>query len=215
LILIKGFFISGTGTNVGKTIISSVLVKKLGADYFKPIQCGKNSSSETDSDVVKKLCPKVKIFTESYFFIKPESPNIASQKENKKVELKKLLKIRKEKTNNKIIIEGAGGLQVPINDNYLMSDVAKKFNLPLILVAKTSLGTINHTLMSIQIIKEKKINFCGIVFIGNNREKTIKTIKLFGERILKNKIKIIGIVPKVKKITRKSIDNFAKLLSIK
>ena len=213
--MIKGFFISGTGTNVGKTIVSSVLVKKLGADYFKPIQCGKNSSSETDSDVVKKLCPKVKIFTESYFFIKPESPNIASQKENKKVELKKLLKIRKEKTNNKIIIEGAGGLQVPINDNYLMSDVAKKFNLPLILVAKTSLGTINHTLMSIQIIKEKKINFCGIVFIGNNREKTIKTIKLFGERILKNKIKIIGIVPKVKKITRKSIDNFTKLLSIK
>ena len=213
--MIKGFFISGTGTNVGKTIISSVLVKKLGADYFKPIQCGKNSSSETDSDVVKKLCPKVKIFTESYFFIKPESPNIASQKENKKVELEELLKIRKEKTNNKIIIEGAGGLQVPINDNYLMSDVAKKFNLPLILVAKTSLGTINHTLMSIQIIKEKKINFCGIVFIGNNREKTIKTIKLFGERILKNKIKIIGIVPKVKKITRKSIDNFTKLLSIK
>ena len=213
--MIKGFFISGTGTNVGKTIISSVLVKKLGADYFKPIQCGKNSSSETDSDVVKKLCPKVKIFTESYFFIKPESPNIASQKENKKVELKELLKIRKEKTNNKIIIEGAGGLQVPINDNYLMSDVAKKFNLPLILVAKTSLGTINHTLMSIQIIKEKKINFCGIVFIGNNREKTIKTIKLFGEKILKNKIKIIGIVPKVKKITRKSIDNFTKLLSIK
>lgn len=213
--MIKGFFISGTGTNVGKTIISSVLVKKLGADYFKPIQCGKNSSSETDSDVVKKLCPKVKIFTESYFFIKPESPNIASQKENKKVELKELLKIRKEKTNNKIIIEGAGGLQVPINDNYLMSDVAKKFNFPLILVAKTSLGTINHTLMSIQIIKEKKINFCGIVFIGNNREKTIKTIKLFGERILKNKIKIIGIVPKVKKITRKSIDNFTKLLSIK
>ena len=57
--MIKGFFISGTGTNVGKTIISSVLVKKLGADYFKPIQCGKNSASETDSDVVKKLCPKV------------------------------------------------------------------------------------------------------------------------------------------------------------
>ena len=213
--MIKGFFISGTGTNVGKTIISSVLVKKLGADYFKPIQCGINSSNETDSDVVKKLCPKVKIFTESYFFIKPESPNIASQKENKKVELKELLKIRKEKINNKIIIEGAGGLQVPINDNYLMSDVAKKFNLPLILVAKTSLGTINHTLMSIQIIKEKKINFCGIVFTGNNNEKTIRTIKLFGEKILKNKIKIIGIVPKVKKITRKSIDNFTKLLSIK
>ena len=213
--MIKGFFISGTGTNVGKTIISSVLVKKLGADYFKPIQCGRNGLSETDSDVVKKLCPKVKIFAESYFFIKPESPNIASQKENKKVELKEVLKIRKEKTNNKIIIEGAGGLQVPINDNYLMSDVAKKFNLPLILVAKTSLGTINHTLMSIQIIKEKKINFCGIVFIGNNREKTIKTIKLFGERILKKKIKIIGIVPKVEKITRKSIDNFTKLLNIK
>ena len=212
--MFKGFFISGTGTDVGKTIISTVLVKKLGADYFKPIQCGKNSLCETDSDVVKKLCPKVKIFSESYFFKNPVSPNIASQMEKKKVELKEILKIKKEKIKNKIIIEGAGGLQVPINDKYLMSDVAKKFNLPLILVAKTSLGTINHTLMSIQIIKEKKINFFGIVFVGNNVEKTISTIKLFSEKILKKRIKIIGIIPNVKKITIKSVDNFSKLLNI-
>ena len=213
--MIKGFFISGTGTGVGKTIIAATLVKKIDADYFKPIQCGKNSLCETDSEVVKKLCPQVKIFEESYLFKNPESPNIASQKEKKKVELKELLKIRKEKMNKKIIIEGAGGLQVPINDDYLMSDVAKKFNLPLILVAKTSLGTINHTLMSIQIIKEKKINFFGVVFIGKNLEKTIKTIKLFGERTLKRKIKIIGIIPRVKKVTRKSVDNFSKLLNMK
>ena len=213
--MFKGFFISGTGTDVGKTIISAVLVKKLGADYFKPIQCGKNILCETDSDLVKKLCPKVKIYSESYLFKSPVSPNIASQIEKKKVELKEILKIKKEKIDNKIIIEGAGGLQVPINEEYLMSDVAKKFNLPLILVAKTSLGTINHTLMSIQIIKEKKINFFGIVFVGTNIEKTINTIRLFSEKILKKKIKIIGIIPKVKKVTRKSVDNFAKLLDIK
>ena len=85
-----------------------------------------------------------------------------------------------------IIIEGAGGLQVPINNQYLMSDLAKKINLPLILVCKTSLGTINHSLLSIELIK-KKINFKGLIFVGKNINETIKTIEFFGQKILGKK----------------------------
>ena len=80
--MFKGYFISGNDTNVGKTIVSSILVNKLEAQYFKPIQCGKNEFSETDSDVVKKFCPNAEIIPEAYFFKDPVSPNIASKISN-------------------------------------------------------------------------------------------------------------------------------------
>ena len=153
--MLKGYFISGNDTNVGKTIVSSVLVNKLKAIYFKPIQCGKNEFFETDSDVVKKFCPNTEIIPETYFFKDAVSPNIASEKEKKNLH-RKNSECKKKNISKKIVIEGAGGLQVPINDKFFMSDLAKKINLPLILVCRTSLGTINHSLLSIELIKKKK-----------------------------------------------------------
>ena len=212
--MFKGYFISGNDTNVGKTIVSSILVKKLEANYFKPIQCGKNEFFEKDSDVVKKFCPEAEIIPEIYFFKNPISPNIASKKEKRIIYIKKLLEIKRKHMKKQIIIEGAGGLQVPINNKYLMSDLAKKINLPLILVCKTSLGTINHSLLSIELIKKKKINFKGLIFVGKNINETIKTIEFFGQKILGKKINIIGRIPLKKKISIKEIKNFGKLLKI-
>ena len=163
--MLKGYFISGNDTNVGKTIVSSVLVNKLKAIYFKPIQCGKNEFFETDSDVVKKFCPNTEIIPETYFFKDAVSPNIASEKEKRRIYIEKILNVKKKKYFKKIVIEGAGGLQVPINDKFFMSDLAKKINLPLILVCRTSLGTINHSLLSIELIK-KKNKFKGFGFCG-------------------------------------------------
>ena len=114
----------------------------------------------------------------------------------------------------KIIIEGAGGLQVPINNKFLISDLVKKIDLPLILVCKTSLGTINHSLLSIELIRNKKINFKGIIFVGKNIIETIKTIESFGQKILGKKIQILGNIPFKKKISSKDIINFGKLLKI-
>ena len=212
--MFKGYFISGNDTNVGKTIVSSILVNKLEAQYFKPIQCGKNEFSETDSDVVKKFCPNAEIIPEAYFFKDPVSPNIASKKEKRKICLKKILEIKKMHMEREIIIEGAGGLQVPINNKYFVSDLAKKIDLPLILVCRTTLGTINHSLLSIELIKIKKINFKGLVFVGKNIGKTIKTIEFFGKKILGQKINILGKIPFKKKISSKEIKNFGKLLKI-
>lgn len=210
----KGYFISGNDTNVGKTIVSAILVKKLNADYYKPIQCGKNEFSETDSDVVKKLCLNANIIPETYFFKDSVSPNIASKKIKKRISIKKILEVKKKFMKKKIIIEGAGGLQVPINNKFLISDLVKKIDLPLILVCKTSLGTINHSLLSIELIRNKKINFKGIIFVGKNIIETIKTIESFGQKILGKKIQILGNIPFKKKISYKDIINFGKLLKI-
>tara|TARA_B100000287_G_scaffold375519_1_gene376066 strand:- start:246 stop:722 length:477 start_codon:yes stop_codon:yes gene_type:complete len=156
--LYKGLFISGTDTNVGKTIIASLLVKKLDAIYWKPIQCGVNELGQKDSDVVKKLT-KNKILKEFFFFKHPVSPNIAAFKENKKIFLKDFEKFSEFNFSKKIIVEGAGGLNVPLNNKSLVVDLVRFLKLPLILVSRTNLGTINHTLLSLEILKKKKYLF--------------------------------------------------------
>ena len=210
----RTYFISGTDTNVGKTIVSAVLATKLEAHYFKPIQCGLNKMNLKDSEVVKSLSNKAKILNELYFLKKPLSPFVAAKLEKKKIDLNKILQFVKNLKTKKLVIEGAGGLNVPINSNYLMSDLCQKLNTPLILVSRTKLGTINHTLMSLEIIKKKKINLMGIIFFGKKELETLETIRFFGKKILKKNIKILGRLPVAKELSRKTIQAFTKKIEI-
>ena len=210
----RTYFISGTDTNVGKTIVSAVLATKLAAHYFKPIQCGLNKMNLKDSEVVKSLSNKAKILNELYFLKKPLSPFVAAKQEKKKIDVNKILQFVKKLKTKKLVIEGAGGLNVPINSNYLMSDLCQKLNTPLILVSRTKLGTINHTLMSLEVIKKKKINLMGIIFFGKKELETSETIRFFGKKILKKNIKILGRLPVAKELSRKTIQAFTKKIEI-
>ena len=210
----RTYFISGTDTNVGKTIVSAVLATKLEAYYFKPIQCGLNKMNLKDSEVVKSLSNKAKILNELYFLKKPLSPFVAAKQEKKKIDVNKILQFVKNLKTKKLVIEGAGGLNVPINSNYLMSDLCQKLNTPLILVSRTKLGTINHTLMSLEVIKKKKINLLGIIFFGKKELETLETIKFFGKKILKKNIKILGRLPVAKELSKNTIQAFTKKIEI-
>jgi len=210
----RNYFISGTDTNVGKTIVSAVLATKLEAHYFKPIQCGLNKMNLKDSEVVKSLSNKAKILNELYFLKKPLSPYVAAKLEKKQIDVNKILQFVKNFKTKKLVIEGAGGLNVPINSNYLMSDLCQKLNTPLILVSRTKLGTINHTLMSLEIIKKKKLNLIGIIFFGKKELETLETIRFFGKKILKKNIKILGRLPVAKKLSRNTIQAFTKKIEI-
>ena len=210
----RTYFISGTDTNVGKTIVSAVLATKLEAYYFKPIQCGLNKMNLKDSEVVKSLSSKAKILNELYFLKKPLSPFVAAKQEKKKIDVNKILQFVKKLKTKKLVIEGAGGLNVPINSNYLMSDLCQKLNTPLILVSRTKLGTINHTLMSLEVVKKKKINLLGIIFFGKQELETLETIKFFGKKILKKNIKILGRLPVAKELSRNTIQAFTKKIEI-
>ena len=212
--MIRTYFISGTDTNVGKTIVSAVLATKLEAHYFKPIQCGLNKMNLKDSEVVKSLSNKAKILNELYFLKKPLSPYVAAKLEKKKIDVNKILQFVKNLKTKKLVIEGAGGLNVPINSNYLMSDLCQKLNTPLILVSRTKLGTINHTLMSLEVIKKKKINLLGIIFFGKQELETLETIKFFGKKILKKDIKILGRLPVAKVLSKNTIQAFTKKIKI-
>ena len=207
----KGFFISGTDTNVGKTIVAAILVNKIDGIYHKPIQCGLDESGRKDSDIIKYLCVNKTILKETYFFKNPVSPNIAAKNEKKKIVISKLLNKICNNFKKKIIVEGAGGLTVPINKIYLMVDLIKLSKLPLILVARTSLGTINHTLLSINLITQKKIKFHGLVFVGEDIPETVESILYHGEKIYGKKIEILAKIPKIKKLNKTKIEEMQEL----
>ena len=212
----SGFFVSGTDTNIGKTVVSACLAYKLNGEYWKPIQCGYNNNGETDSDVVKRITNgNVKVHQESYLFKYPISPNLAAIKEKISININDI-KLPNKNMKNNLIVEGAGGLLVPINNNYFVIDLIKKLSLPLILVSSTKLGTINHTLLSISEITKKDVDLRGIIFTGEILKDVINTIEEFVKKIYNTKKKkiVLGCLPKVEKVDFETIKRFESLIKL-
>jgi len=164
--MLKGLFIAGTGTGVGKTHAAAFLLSflknsKAKVLYYKPIQCGKPS----DAAFVKKAA-KHKYTASTYNLKTPSSPHFAFAKEKTKFNKNKIKSFlaRAKKEYDFIIMEGAGGLRVPITQNFDMADLAKLSGFPVLLVASPELGTINHTLLSIDCLKSKNIPIKGFMF---------------------------------------------------
>ncbi len=157
----KGFVIAGIGTGIGKTFISSIVTEALEADYFKPIQAG--SLRHTDSMFVKKHISNKRsvIHPEQYRLKTPASPHYAAAKEGVRIQIHDL---KLPDTSNILIVEPAGGLMVPLNDKELYIDWIQKIKMPVILVSDIYLGSINHTLLSVEALHKRKIKTAGIIF---------------------------------------------------
>ena len=157
------YFVTAIGTDSGKTLVSAILCKALHADYWKPVQAG----HPTDSEMVKSLLPTTdsKIHRETYIFKTPASPHAAAALENVKISLNDFV-IPSDRRD--LIIEGAGGCLVPLNDRDFVIDLANKFRAEIILVSNLYLGSINHTLLSWEAIKQRGLPVKGIVFNGNH-----------------------------------------------
>lgn len=157
------FFVTGIGTDVGKTIASAILTEALEADYWKPIQAG--NIEDSDTITVKSLISNTNsvFHKEAYLLKTPASPHNAAAKENTEIDLNK---IEIPFTKNKLIIEGAGGLMVPLNNDILVIDLIQKLDAEVILVSKNYLGSINHTLLSVEVLKQRNIPIKGIIFNG-------------------------------------------------
>ena len=201
----KGFFITGTDTGVGKTFFSSILMKKYNFDYWKPIQTGK--FIENDTFYIKQNIgiEKNRLHKPIYSFKKPLSPHLASNYEKISINIKK---IKKPNSDRPLIIEGAGGILVPLNKKNLLIDLIKKFKFPVIVVSKSILGTINHTLMTLEILKKNKINIFGVILnnIKNKKEgyQNAKSIEDFGN------IKVLGQISSINNVTKKKIETLSK-----
>ena len=172
----RKIFVTGIGTEVGKTIISAILVEALQADYWKPIQAG--LEDVTDRQNVTQLAPSHgTVFKEAYRLNTPMSPDAAAARENVKIELEKIVL---PDTKNHLIVEGAGGLLVPLNEHKTILDLIQKLELSVVLVSRHYLGSINHTLLSIEALKARNIPIELLVFVGNHPETEASILKHSG-----------------------------------
>jgi len=190
------YFITGIGTGIGKTLISAVLTEKLNADYWKPIQSGDLESS--DSLTIESLISNTKtvIHPESYRLTQPLSPHLSAKLDGIEIDLNR---INIPVTDNDLIIEGAGGLMVPLNESELIVDLIKKLNVEVILVSQNYLGSINHTLLSINLLNQYEIPVKGIIFNGDENIETERYIQQYA------KIKKLGNVPSLKNIDKEKV----------
>jgi dethiobiotin synthetase len=159
------FFLTGIGTGVGKTLTAALLTEALRADYWKPIQAG--DVENTDTQTVQSLVsnPESRFFAERHALKMPASPHYAAAAQNINIELSDFVL---PDTDRNLVVEGAGGLLVPISRKYLLIDLIKQLNLPVVLVVQHYLGAINHTLLSVEALRARQIPILGLVFNGEN-----------------------------------------------
>ncbi|WP_422361911.1 dethiobiotin synthase [Reichenbachiella sp.] len=171
----KRYFVTGIDTDAGKTIASAILVEKLKADYWKPIQAGE----PTDSDSIRSLVSPDRIIHPEGIVLKaPMSPHAAAKLEDIDLRANQL---SVPETENNLIIEGAGGLLVPINDEEFVINLAKQFDVEAILVSRNYLGSINHTMLSIAYLKQNGFKVAGIIFNDTPNPETERFILQYSQ----------------------------------
>lgn len=168
----QGLFITGTDTDVGKTIVSAWLCAHFNLPYWKPIQTG----LERDTDTISALS-SVKTYPEAYHFTLPASPHLSARKENTEISLGNIIR----PTDEPLLIEGAGGVAVPINYNQTMLHVMARLDLPVIIVGRSSLGTINHTCLTIQALRQQGIHVLGVILSGDKAPHNEEAIEHYGQ----------------------------------
>jgi len=202
----KQFFIAGTDTEIGKTLVSSMMMCNLDATYWKPIQSG--IEEETDSQFVQRISEvdDSRIIPERWVLNTPMSPHASADIDGVSIKLDDF-EIPEYSTRH-LIIEGAGGLMVPINWEQTMLDVIEKLNIPVLLVAKSGLGTINHTLLSVKALQNRNIKVFAVILSGLYHHSNRETLRHFGNLPIYE----IGILPKIDKSSLKTA--FSQLVSL-
>lgn len=183
----RKIFITGTDTDVGKTFISALLYKKWSTSYWKPIQTGLDSD-DGDTKNVKKLIGKDLITAPPTFeYQLPLSPWRACVLEQRdSIDIEKITVPEKliQDSNRPLIIEGAGGVFVPITENLITTDLIKQLDCPVIIVARSELGTLNHTLLTIEHLKQRNVKILGVILNGDLNLDNAETLRKFGVNII-------------------------------
>lgn len=199
------YFITGIGTDVGKTLVSAILTEALQANYWKPVQCGIEGG--TDRETISSLITNSKTvcYTEGYCFTEPASPHLAAGLANEKIRLENL---HLPELNNRLVIEGAGGLLVPLNDINYVVDLAKEFEAEIILVCRNYLGCINHSLLSIDYLIRNEFAIKGLVLNGNFDKAVKSAIINYTE------IPVIAEIPDMTVVSKDSILSQAQKINL-
>ncbi len=201
----RRIFITGIGTDIGKTVAAAILTEGLKADYWKPVQAG--GLEDTDSDFVRRMITNDRstVHPEAFRLNHPVSPHLAAAMDGIRIRLKD---IRVPRTRNTLIIEGAGGLMVPLSEKLLLIDLIERLKAEVIVVSRHYLGSINHTLLTLEMLKKRKLPICGVIFNGDENAATEKIIlKISG-------VKSLGRIPPASRMNREFIRRQAAMFSM-
>ncbi|MET0361515.1 MAG: dethiobiotin synthase [Sphingobium sp.] len=182
----KRYIVTGTDTGIGKTVAAAGLTGALDAHYWKPIQAG--TDPEGDRETVARLsgvAPE-RILPEAYRLATPASPHLAARIDGVEISLDRLAV---PPVHGALVIEGAGGVLVPVSDTLLMADLFAHWDAPVILCARTGLGTINHSLLSIEALRARRVPVAGILFVGEAHEENERIVPALG------KVRSLGRLP--------------------
>lgn len=186
----RRFFVTGTDTDVGKTVVAAALTLGLGAYYWKPIQSGQTPSTDT-ADVCRWTgLPDERFLSEAYRLREPMSPHAAAEIDGVTIDVGRIVATELP-VDRPVVIEGAGGLMVPLNGADLMVDLVARLGAPVVLVARTALGTLNHTLLSLSELRRRSIPLLGVVLNGEEHESNRRAIERYGE------VAVLGRIPRL------------------
>jgi dethiobiotin synthetase len=194
--------VTGTDTGIGKTVFAAGLTAALGASYWKPVQAGLDD--ETDSETVARLArlSPERLIPEAWRLNAPASPHLAAEIDGVEIDPDAL---EPPATDGPLVIEGAGGLLVPLNRRTLTIDLFARWGFPVVLVARTALGTINHTLLSLEALKRRGVPVAGVAFVGERHDENARVIAEFSG------VRVLGRLPPLDPLTPEALaDAFAK-----
>lgn len=193
----SNYFITGIGTGVGKTFISAILTEALEADYWKPIQCGTEGGTDVSriTDLISN--DKTRIHEEAYCFDEPVSPHMAAARQGASIAVESIE--LPESFNQNMIIEGAGGILVPLNGTDYVIDLARYCEAEIILVCSSYLGCINHSLLSLDFLLKSDMHIKGLVLNGNFDPEVRKAIIKFSE------LPIIAEIPHITEVSKETV----------
>jgi dethiobiotin synthetase len=201
-------FLTGTDTRIGKTVVAAAMMHRYRREspvrYWKPIQTG--AEQDSDSREVRRLggCSTAEVLSEGVRLRRPVSPHLAARLSGEPIDVRALVEvITAQPPSNRWIVEGAGGVLVPLDDHTLMIDFINRLGLPVVLVARARLGTINHTLLTIEALRARSLSVAGVIMVGRPNRDNREAIEAFG------RVTVIGELPKLDPLTPSALSKWA------
>ena len=206
--MLRGLFVTGTDTGVGKTVVSAALFHRyrgrLPLRYWKPIQTGIEQDDDTAEVARLAACRPDELLTSGVRLERPVSPHLAARLSGQTIDLAALVAcVRAEPGSSRWIVEGAGGALVPIGDTAIMADLITWLGLPVVVVAATALGTINHTLLTLEALRRRSIPTAGVIMVGVPNADNREAIERYG------RVHVLGEMPHITRLTSESLMRWA------
>jgi dethiobiotin synthase len=206
--VLRGLFVTGTDTGVGKTVAAAALVRRCRGQfpvrYWKPIQTGIEQDDDTAEVARLAACSSGEILASGVRLERPVSPHLAAQLAGKPIDIEALIAlVNAEAGPARWIVEGAGGVMVPVNEQSIMADLMARLGLPAVVVARTALGTINHTLLTIEALRSRSILVSGVIMVGAPNRDNRDAIERYGC------IEVLGEMPRFESLNAGQLAGWA------